>query len=217
MISEQIDAEFHEVANEIAKNSPYQRKESEERTMMTVHEMGDLLGIKKTDRYWLLHKGFFKTKVVLGKTWIDIASFEKWYANQVKYKKVNGEEPGKELKAWSYSPQELAQELGVTDSAARLNGRMILFFFLVVGSSSSSSVELSAASSFTMFVKVMLPSVFCRDISTLPSPLISYAKLSKFRALPFASVSSTINVVLDSFASIGTVILTVSFCFNCTT
>ena len=116
MISEQIDAEFHEVANEIAKNSPYQRKESEERTMMTVHEMGDLLGIKKTDRYWLLHKGFFKTKVVLGKTWIDIASFEKWYANQVKYKKINGEEPGKELKAWSYSPQELAQELGVTDS-----------------------------------------------------------------------------------------------------
>lgn len=91
------------------------------------------------------------------------------------------------------------------------------FFFLVVGSSSSSSVELSAASSFTMFVKVMLPSVFCRDISTLPSPLISYAKLSKFRALPFASVSSTINVVLDSFASIGTVILTVSFCFNYTT
>ena len=116
VISEQMDAEFHEVANEIAKNSPYQRKESEERTMMTVHEMGDLLGIKKTDRYWLLHKGFFKTKVVLGKTWIDIASFEKWYANQVKYKKVNGEEPGKELKAWSYSPQELAQELGVTDS-----------------------------------------------------------------------------------------------------
>ena len=116
MISEQMDAEFHEVANEIAKNSPYQRKESEERTMMTVHEMGDLLGIKKTDRYWLLHKGFFKTKVILGKTWIDIASFEKWYANQVKYKKVNGDEPGKELKAWSYSPQELAQELGVTDS-----------------------------------------------------------------------------------------------------
>lgn len=110
MISEQMDAEFHEVANEIAKNSPYQRKESEERTMMTVHEMGDLLGIKKTDRYWLLHKGFFKTKVVLGKTWIDIASFEQWYANQVKYKKVNGDEPGKELKAWSYSPQELAQD-----------------------------------------------------------------------------------------------------------
>ena len=58
MISEQMDAEFHKVANEIAKNNPYQRKESEKRTMMTVHEMGDLLGIKKTDRYWLLHEGF---------------------------------------------------------------------------------------------------------------------------------------------------------------
>ena len=38
-------------------------KNQEERTMMTVHEMGDLLGIKKTDRYWLLHKGFFKQKL----------------------------------------------------------------------------------------------------------------------------------------------------------
>ena len=115
MISEQTDAEFHEVANEIAKNSPYQRKESEKRTMMTVHEMGDLLGIKKTDRYWLLHKGFFKTKVVLGKTWIDIASFEKWYANQIKYHKVTGEEPGKELKSWSYSVKEVADLLGVDE------------------------------------------------------------------------------------------------------
>ena len=55
--------------------------------MMTVREMGDLLGIKKTDRYWLVKKGFFQTKVVLGKMWVDIESFEKWYANQVKYKK----------------------------------------------------------------------------------------------------------------------------------
>ena len=90
MISEQMDAEFREVAKEIVENSPYKRKESEERTMMTVHEMGDLLGIKKTDRYWLVKKGFFQTKVVLGKMWVDIESFEKWYANQVKYKKVTG-------------------------------------------------------------------------------------------------------------------------------
>ena len=63
MISEQMDAEFREVAKEIVENSPYKRKESEERTMMTVHEMGDLLGIKKTDRYWLLHKDFSKQKL----------------------------------------------------------------------------------------------------------------------------------------------------------
>ena len=33
--------------------------------------------------------------------------------NQVKYKKVNGEEPGKELKEWSFSPQEIAEKFGI--------------------------------------------------------------------------------------------------------
>ena len=32
-----------------------------------------------------------------GQMRVDIASFEKWYANQVKHKKVNGAEPGAEL------------------------------------------------------------------------------------------------------------------------
>ena len=31
---------------------------------MSVKEMGDLLGIKKTDRYWLLKKGYFKVCAV---------------------------------------------------------------------------------------------------------------------------------------------------------
>lgn len=83
--------------------------------MMTVHERGDLLGLQKTDRYWLVKKGFFKIKTILGKMWVDIESFEKWYANQVKYKKVTGEEPGLELKEWSYSPQELADLLRISD------------------------------------------------------------------------------------------------------
>ena len=29
---------------------------------------------------------------------VNIESFEKWYVNQIKYHKVNGEEPGKKLK-----------------------------------------------------------------------------------------------------------------------
>lgn len=46
---------------------------------------------------------------------VNIESFEKWYANQIKYHKVNGEEPGKELKEWSYSVPELAEMLELTD------------------------------------------------------------------------------------------------------
>ena len=50
-----------------------------------------------------------------GKIRINIVSFEKWYANQIKYHKVTGEESGKELKSWSYSVKEVADLLGVDD------------------------------------------------------------------------------------------------------
>lgn len=60
--------------------------------------MRKLLGLKKTESYWLVHRNFFKTEIIGGVMWIDIDSFEKWYANQIKHKKVNGEAPGKELK-----------------------------------------------------------------------------------------------------------------------
>ena len=68
------------------------------RKWMSVHEMGDMLGLKKTDRYWLVHKNYFRTETLLGKMRVEIASFEKWYANQDWYHKVNGEAPGKELR-----------------------------------------------------------------------------------------------------------------------
>ena len=116
MISEKLDAEYQELAKVSEENSPYKKKDSDERKMMTVREMGDLLGIKKTDRYWLVKKGFFQTKVVLGKMWVDIESFEKWYANQVKHKKVNGEEPGAELLKTSYSFMDAANLLGIHNS-----------------------------------------------------------------------------------------------------
>ena len=58
---------------------------------------------------------FFESKEIAGKIRINIASFEKWYANQIKYHKVTGEEPGKELKSWSYSVKEVADLLGVDE------------------------------------------------------------------------------------------------------
>lgn len=83
---------------------------------MSVPEMRKLLGLKKTESYWLVHRNFFKTEIIGGVMRIDIESFEKWYANQVKHKKVNGEAPGKELKKTSYSFQEAANLLGVNNA-----------------------------------------------------------------------------------------------------
>lgn len=81
---------------------------------MSVPEMRWLLGLKKMDGYWLVHRKFFQLYIVNGQMRVDIASFEKWYANQVKHKKVNGEELGAELMKSSYSFRDAANLLGIT-------------------------------------------------------------------------------------------------------
>ena len=90
--------------------------EEKKKTTMSVTEMRKMLGLGKTDSYWLVHKNCFETVLINGKMRIVIASFEKWYANQVKHKKINGPPPGMELRDRSYSPQEMADLLGIDDS-----------------------------------------------------------------------------------------------------
>ena len=107
---------FQNLAGSIAKESPYARKEVSGRKLMSVAEMGRILGLGKTDRYWLLHKGFFETRVINRKTWVEIASFEKWYSGQVKYRKVDGEEPGRDLNEQSYSVRDVARMLDLSEA-----------------------------------------------------------------------------------------------------
>ena len=87
---------------------------SDERKTMTVPQMRKILGLKKTESYWLVHRNFFQTDIVNGHMMIDVESFEKWYANQVKHRKVDGPEPGAELTRMSYSFAEVAEMLGVS-------------------------------------------------------------------------------------------------------
>lgn len=89
---------------------------SEVRKTMTVPQMRKMLGVKKTESYWLVHRNFFKTDIVNGHMMIDVESFEKWYANQVKHRKVDGPEPGAELTSRSYSFSEVASMLGVSSA-----------------------------------------------------------------------------------------------------
>ena len=89
-----------------------------ERKLMTVKEMGDLLGLKKTERYYLLHNNCFTTRTIAGQTWIDRESFEEWYANQARYHKVTGEEPGQELSRHSYSVRDIGEMLGISEARA---------------------------------------------------------------------------------------------------
>lgn len=112
------DEEYQILKEKLESQSPYAKKPASEKKWMTVTEMGNLLGLKKTDRYWLVHKNLFETREIVGQMRVNIASFEKWYANQIKYHKVTGEEPGKELKEWSFSIRDISKLLEIEESVA---------------------------------------------------------------------------------------------------
>lgn len=82
---------------------------------MSVTEMRKLLGIGKTDSYWLVKKNYFETVIIAGKMRIMVESFEDWYDNQLHYKKVNGDPCGKNWTAITMSVQETARLLGISE------------------------------------------------------------------------------------------------------
>ena len=79
---------------------------------MSVPEMRRLLGLGKTDSYWLIKKGYFKTIMLFGKMRVMVDSFEEWYANQFHYKKVDGSPPGQNWRH-TMSIRETADILGI--------------------------------------------------------------------------------------------------------
>lgn len=88
------------------------------RTSMSVPEMGRMLGLCKTEAYWLIKKNYFKTITVGGNMRVMLDSFENWYANQFWYKKVDGTPPGEELRKTTYSVEEVGQLLGLREATA---------------------------------------------------------------------------------------------------
>lgn len=85
-----------------------------ERTTMSVREMGDLLGLKKTEAYRLAGMRQFDIVQVNGTMRVVIASFEEWYKGQIRYHKVDGPPPGERLLAETYSVSEISALLAVS-------------------------------------------------------------------------------------------------------
>ena len=88
------------------------------KTSMSVIEMGKSLGLGKTESYWLVHKEQFETRFVAGKMRVRVESFERWYANQLHYKKISGELPGKELLKRTMTVPTMAKLLGIKEANA---------------------------------------------------------------------------------------------------
>lgn len=88
------------------------------KTSMSVPEMQRMLGLGKTDAYWLVKKKYFKTVVAGGRMRVLISSFEEWYAKQFTYHKVDGPPPGSDLQESTMSLEEFAGRLGITAGTA---------------------------------------------------------------------------------------------------
>ena len=131
--------------------------------MMTVRQMGDLLGLTKTERYWLIHKGYFKTTVIKEQIFVDIDSFEKWYANQLTYKKITGEEPGAEISKNTYSISEAAEILHVTESTV----------YIILKDTKLQTVEIDHRMRIPkdVFDKWYTEQIYTRDIKTTQNPI----------------------------------------------
>lgn len=84
---------------------------------MSVPEMRKMLGLGKTDSYWLIKKNCFETIIVAGKMRVMVDSFEKWYANQLHYKKIDGSPQGEYWTAITMSVGETAELIGITESS----------------------------------------------------------------------------------------------------
>ena len=85
-----------------------------EATTMTVRAMGALLGLKKTESYYLVNKKVFDTVMVAGQRRVVKASFEEWYARQDRYRKVDGEPPGAQLHSNMYTVADILKMLNLS-------------------------------------------------------------------------------------------------------
>ena len=66
-------------------------EDSKAKKSMSVMEMGRLLGLGKTESYWLIKKNYFTTIIAGKRMRVMLDSFEAWYAGQTHYKKVDQE------------------------------------------------------------------------------------------------------------------------------
>ena len=86
-----------------------------DRNSFSVPEFRKMLGIGKTESYWILKHREIETVTIHGQIRILRPSFQEWYRHQTKYQIIGGPPPGEALRETSYSVKELAALLAVSD------------------------------------------------------------------------------------------------------
>lgn len=85
------------------------------RNSFSVPEFREMLGIGKTESYWILKHRKIETVTIHGQIRILRPSFQEWYRHQTKYQIIGGPPPGEALRENSYSVKELAELLSVSE------------------------------------------------------------------------------------------------------
>ena len=82
-----------------------------EKDSISIPELRKMLGIGKTESYWLIQNRGIKTFQLRGCMRVRNKDFWDWYDNQTKHRLLQGPPPGRALQETSYSVRELTQLL----------------------------------------------------------------------------------------------------------
>lgn len=85
-----------------------------EQESISIPELRKMLGIGKTESYWILQNRGLRTFILKGCKRIRKEDFWDWYGKQTKHRLLEGPPPGSALQATSYSVRELTELLSVS-------------------------------------------------------------------------------------------------------
>ena len=82
---------------------------------ISVPDLRRLLSLGKTESYRVVKLEHLEVVMICGKMRVTRKSFDEWYDNQTRFSRIDGVPPGAKLKANSYSVQDVAAMLNVSD------------------------------------------------------------------------------------------------------
>ena len=132
-----------------------------EKDSISIPELRKMLGIGKTESYWLIQNRGIKTFQLRGCMRVRNKDFWDWYDNQTKHRLLQGPPPGRALPETSYSVRELTQRVN-RKALDELEEKDVLVKFPTVSSMTSTILVLKTPKTTSSVRKVYMPSAVAR-------------------------------------------------------
>ena len=132
-----------------------------EKDSISIPELRKMLGIGKTESYWLIQNRGIKTFQLRGCMRVRNKDFRDWYDNQTKHRLLQGPPPGRALQETSYSVRELTQRVN-RKALDELEEKDVLVKFPTASSMTSTILVLKTPKTTRSVRKVYMPSAVAR-------------------------------------------------------